>query len=79
MPLTVTLPEDLVARAAAEAERRGVSIDQVVAEALVTRLAEAIPAAGTRRHLAFAGVGASTSGKNAADADELFTEGFGRD
>ena len=83
MPLTVTLSEELAARTAAEADRRGVSVDQVVAEALATRLSETLPAPApapsTRRHLAFAGVGASASGKNAADAEELLAGGFGRD
>ncbi|MHB8295837.1 MAG: hypothetical protein ACYDH5_14685 [Acidimicrobiales bacterium] len=79
MTLMVTLPEDLAARAAAEADRRGISVDQVVAEALATRLSETLSAPATRRHLAFAGIGASTSGKNAADAEDLLAEGFGRD
>ncbi len=32
-----------------------------------------------RRYLAFAGVGASSSGRGAAEADELLDKGFGRD
>ena len=79
MTLTVTLPEELAARTAAEADRRGISVDQVVAEALATRLSEPLSTPAARRHLAFAGVGASTTGKSAADADDLLAEGFGRD
>jgi len=79
MTLTVTLSEELAARAAAEADRRGISVDQVVAEALATRLSETLSAPAARRHLALAGVGASTSGKNAADAEDLLAEGFGCD
>jgi hypothetical protein len=32
-----------------------------------------------RRRLAFAAVGASTSGRGAAESDEMLAEGFGRD
>ena len=77
--MTVNLPEDLVAQLAAEAARRGVSVDEV----LVTLLRAGLPGTATRRparrHLAFAAIGASTSGRGAADADEMLADGFGRD
>ena len=43
-------------------------------------LAAQLPKQATvHRRLAFAAVGASTSGRGAAEADEMLTEGFGRD
>jgi hypothetical protein len=74
--MTVTLHlDDAVAEAlAAEAARRGQTADQL-AEAL---LAAQLPKA-PRRRLAFAAVGASTSGRSAAEADEMLADGFGRD
>ena len=59
-----------------EAKRRGVSIDLVIAE-----LAEALPAesAAAPQSLSFVGLGSSTSGRFARDADELLADGFGRD
>jgi hypothetical protein len=76
MTVTVDLPEDALARLQAEAKRRGVSIDRVIAE-----LAEALPGETTpaNRTLSFIGLGSSTSGRHARDADELLAEGFGRD
>jgi hypothetical protein len=74
--VSVHLPDELGARLAAEATRRGITVDELTAELLVGRL----PAehAGPHR-LAFVNVGASTSGRSAVDADELLAEGFGRD
>jgi hypothetical protein len=44
-------------------------------------LAERLPPGGKRRRrkLAFAGIGESSSGRSAAQADEMLAEGFGRD
>jgi hypothetical protein len=75
MSLTVHLPGELAAALEAEAARRGQTPDQVAADLLAVHL----PAAGARRRLAFAGIGSSTSGRNAVDADEMLAEGFGRD
>jgi hypothetical protein len=76
MAMTVSLPEPLAAELEAEAARRGQTPDQVAAELLAERL----PHAGTRRRrLAFAGIGESSTGRSAADADEMLAEGFGRD
>ena len=74
--MTVTLHLDgAVAEAlAAEAARRGLTADQLAADLLAAQLPGA-----PRRRLLFAAVGASTSGRGAAQADEMLAEGFGRD
>ncbi len=74
--MTVTLHLDgAVAEAlAAEAARRGQTADELAAALLAAQLPRA-----PRRRLAFAAVGASTSGRGAAEADEMLAEGFGRD
>ncbi len=76
MTMTVHLHGDLAAALQAEAARRGQSPEQVAADLLAERL----PHAGKRRRkLAFAGIGESTSGRSASEADEMLAEGFGRD
>jgi hypothetical protein len=74
--MTVTLHlDDAVAEAlAAEAARRGQTADELAAALLAAQLPKA-----PRRRLTFAAVGASTSGRGAAEADEMLAEGFGRD
>jgi len=80
MSTTVTLSEDLAGRVARVAARRGVSADEVVAQTLAAHLADTDEIAVHRpRRLAFAGIGASTSGRTAAQADEMLAEGFGLD
>ncbi len=77
MSLTVELPEAALVRLQAEASRRGVSIDVVIAE-----LAAQLPVEDgntPKRKLAFVGMGASSSGRGGRDADEMLAEGFGRD
>ena len=75
MTVTIDLPEDALARLEAEAKRRGVSIDSVIAE-----LAEALPAQSSGpQTFSFVGLGSSTSGRYARDTDELLADGFGRD
>jgi hypothetical protein len=76
---TIHLPDELVARLEAEAVRRGLSVDEVAAELLVAQLPEPPKERPARRHLAFVAIGASTSGRRAADAEEMLAEGFGRD
>lgn len=74
--VTLDLSAGVVARLQGEATRRGVSIDEVVAE-----LAARLPADTTRvprRTLAFLGAGASAAGITTR-LDETLTEGFGRD
>lgn len=76
MSVTVDLPAATLRRLEAEAARRGVGIDMVIAE-----LVEALPAdvPVRRRKLAIAGIGASGGQRGrAADADELLADGFGR-
>jgi hypothetical protein len=74
--MTVTLHlDDAIAEAlAAEAARRGQTTDQLAAALLAAQLPRA-----PHRRLAFAAVGASASGRGAAEADEMLAEGFGRD
>jgi plasmid stability protein len=76
MSLTVHLPGEVAAALEAEAARRGQSTDQVAADLLAAQLP---PPGQRRRRLAFAGIGSSDAGRNAADADEMLAEGFGRD
>ena len=76
MTLSIELPEAAIARLRAEAVRRGVSVDEVIAE-----LADQLPAQpveGGRRRLAFVGAGASAHGITDR-IDDLLTDGFGRD
>ena len=75
MSVTVELPDDTLARLQAEAARRGVSIDVVIAE-LATQLPAEPQAA--KHKLAFVGIGASKSGITDR-IDELLADGFGRD
>jgi hypothetical protein len=76
MTVTLDLPADAQARLESEATRRGITLDQLIAE-----LAAQLPAetASPRRKRAFVGIGSSTSGRRARDADEMLAEGFGRD
>lgn len=77
MPVTLDLSDEVLARLQREADRRGVSLDAVVAE-----LASALPTAPEsdgRKRLGFVGLGVSTDGRRAADADEILAEGFGQD
>jgi hypothetical protein len=75
MTLTVHLPGEVAAALEAEAVRRG----QTPAQVAANLIAEQLPQPGTRRTLAFAAVGSSTSGHSAAEADDMLAEGFGRD
>jgi hypothetical protein len=68
MSITV---EELASRLNAESARRGISVD-----ALLDELAERL--VPPRRTLGFVSLGASTSGRSAADAEEMLAEGFGR-
>lgn len=64
----------------AEADRRGIRLTE-----LVTKLAEELEASETDEStadhppvLSFIGIGASDSGRAAAQADEMLAEGFGQ-
>lgn len=76
---TVHLPDELAERLAAEAARRGISVDELAAETLSARFPSEESPAGRRRHLAFVAMGASGQTRGAAEADDLLAEGFGRD
>jgi hypothetical protein len=71
MSITVKLPDELAALLAQEAAHQSLTPDELAARVL----AEHIPA---RRRLGFVGIGESTSGRTAADAEEMLAEGFGR-
>ncbi len=75
MTVTVDLPEDAFARLHAEAKRRGVSIDLVIAELTSVLPPDPLPGKPT---LSFIGLGSSASGRFARDADELLADGFCR-
>ena len=68
MSITV---EELATRFKAEAARRGISAEELLDEL-------AANAAPPRRKLGFVSLGASTSGRSAADTDEMLADGFGR-
>jgi hypothetical protein len=76
MSLTLHLDDNVAAALAAEAARRGQTADELAAALLSAQLPKAVT---VRRRLAFAAVGTSTSGRGAAEADEILAEGFGRD
>lgn len=75
MSLTLDLPDEVIRRLTAEAERRGTHLADVIAD-----LAAQLPPADapTRRKLAFVGVGASSTGITTR-MDDLLADGFGRD
>ena len=68
MSITV---EELASRLNAEAARRDITVDELLDE-LTAKVTS------PRRTLGFVSLGASTSGRGAADADEMLAEGFGR-
>lgn len=77
MSVTVDLPADVLARLEAEAARRGVPIEVLIAETLERDFPARIPGAtGTP---GFVSLGASRAGRGARDADEMLAEGFGLD
>jgi hypothetical protein len=75
MSVTLDLPDHVVRRLAAEADRRGVPLADVV-----TELVDHLPptAEPPNRRLAFVGVGASAAGITHR-IDDVLDEGFGRD
>lgn len=77
MTVTIELSAEVQARLQGEASRRGITLDQLVAE-----LAAQLPSdasLGVARRLSFVGMGTSQTGRSARDADEMLAEGFGRD
>jgi hypothetical protein len=77
MTVTLDLPDGVLRRLAAEADRRGVGIDEVITE-LATHLPPSESARRPKRRLAFVGVGESASGISHR-IDETLADGFGRD
>lgn len=75
MSVKVEIPDEALRRLEAEAARRGVSIDDVIAS-----LAANLPAtsSGPRRRAAFVAIGASEHGITDR-LDATLAEGFGRD
>jgi hypothetical protein len=70
--VSVNLPDELAGRLAEEASRREMTLDELAAELI----AERIPGRGHR--LSFAAIGASTSGRRAAEDEAMLAERFGR-
>lgn len=71
---TVELPDDLATALATAAAERGMTVDELVAEALSAQFGP------RRRVLSFAAAGASTSGRSADEAEQMLEEdGFGID
>lgn len=77
MSMTVNVPEDVARRLEAAAAARGVTVEEIAAEVL-TEHASDVGDAPRRRHLSFAGIGASKHGIS-HQVDELLADGFGRD
>lgn len=73
--MTVDLSDELLAALKDEAERRGVTIEALIAESVD----EHVRAPRPRRRFKLAGIGASGGTRTARDADEMLAEGFGRD
>ena len=72
--MRLEVPEPLASRLADEAEARGTTAERLALDALGERFGP------PQRRLSFAGIGASTSGRRAADAEvTLAEEGFGID
>lgn len=77
MSMTVNVPDDVARRLEAAAAARGVTVEELAAEVLTDNVPD-IGAAPRRRHLSFAGIGASKHGIS-HQVDELLADGFGRD
>lgn len=77
---TLDLPQDVIDNLRAEAELRGIGLSELVAKlAEELEATETTDAAATLpKVLSFIGIGASTSGRTAAEADDMLAEGFGQ-
>jgi hypothetical protein len=71
MSMNVRLSDEVGARLVDEAARQAVTPDELAARVL----AEHLPSG---RRLSFVGIGASDSGRTAAEAEAMLAEGFGR-
>jgi Ribbon-helix-helix protein, copG family len=70
---TITVPEQTLARLEREARRRHTSVSAIVRECIGARFPGTEYEQGPR-HIAFAGIGESTDGLNAADTDDYLAE-----
>ena len=77
MSLSVSLPGEVTTRLAAEAAKRDITPDQLATELIAARLSGS-QATKAGHRLRFAAIGASTSGRTAAQDEEMLAEGFGR-
>ena len=77
MSLSVSLPGEVTTRLAAEAAKRDITPDQLATELIAARLSGS-QATKAGQRLRFAAIGASTSGRTAAQDEEMLAEGFGR-
>lgn len=69
--LTIEVPDEVAERVALAASERGVAPEALASEVL----AERFP---SRRKLGFVSLGRSTSGRPAAEDEDMLAEGFGR-
>lgn len=77
MSMTVNVPDDVARRLEAAAAERGVTVEELAAEVLTDNVPD-VSGVPRRRHLSFAGIGASKHGIS-HQVDELLADGFGRD
>ena len=77
MSLSVSLPGEVTTRLAAEAAKRDITPDQLATELIAARLSGS-QATKAGHRLRFAAIGASTSGRTAAQDEEMLAEAFGR-
>lgn len=68
---TIEVDDDVAKRVADAATERGVAPEAVAAEAVTEKFPP-------RRKLSFASLGRSTSGRRAAEDEDMLAEGFGR-
>lgn len=78
MPVTIDLSDEVLASLEAEATRRGVTVAELIADAVAEFAAVPEPPVVPRK-FSLAGIGASGGTRFARDADELLAEGFGKD
>jgi len=71
--ITISLPDDMAARLTRDARRKGLSVSEVVRQALAPR------EPGRARRLPFASLGASGVADTSMNVDAVLAEGFGGD
>jgi hypothetical protein len=78
MSVCVTLPDDLASRLAHEAERRSMTPDELAVTVLAEHIPDEVAGTADAAMSKFLGIGASTDGRTAAEAEEMLAERFGR-